>query len=430
MDDRQTPQGSKEPFRLDISFDDDDLSDVHGVLEDIPQPKGEVYFSNPPRVPKAPSPPPAKAKKKARKGGGLNSVTILVILGLSISAVLSWLGVSTLRDIFALGKDPKDIREITVYIPPDATTSQVIDILADNDLINRRALCKFYSKFTFDLMNKNKKQPVQPTYVTKEYPVNISLGLEEMLDLFKPQANTGDTVRLTFPEGYTVKKTVTKINEFKASSLDQLNRTMAIGTFNYSFLKDLNTEGRYFKYEGYLFPDTYDFYLNDNASSVLTRFFDNFQSKWVNEYDARAKELGMTVDEVVNLASIIQMEADNKAQMKDISGVLHNRLNNPSTFPLLECDSTRDYVFNNIATEMEPGSVAYYNDVYNTYKRPGLPIGPICSPGIDAIEAALYPNTVEYMFFQHDKNGKIYLTKTKAEHNKITTDLVINGLAQ
>ena len=99
-------------------------------------------------------------------------------------------------------------------------------------------------------------------------------------------------------------------------------------------------------YEGYLFPDTYDFYVDADPNYVITKFLDNFNSKWEDEYDKRAAELGLSRDEIITIASIIQKEAANSDQMKVISSVIHNRLNHQADYPTLGCDSTALYISN------------------------------------------------------------------------------------
>ena len=125
--------------------------------------------------------------------------------------------------------------------------------------------------------------------------------------------------------------------------------------------------------------------------------------------------MGMTVDEIVTIASIIQKEAANKDQMKDISSVLHNRLADKMQ---LQCDSTGNYVEKYIKPNVSEGEYLAYRSNYHTRVCPALPVGPICNPGADAIEAALNPSNTSYLYFCHDKNGKIYLAKTYEKHNK------------
>jgi len=437
-----TPEGEgTRPFWLDFRLDDSEAA--RSALDaDMPRPKGEVYFANPTRSFQPPAPAPApepaavsteKGKKKSKGGGLRASASIFALLAVVLLAVtaLSYVGIATLRDIFALGKNSEKIAIVSLSIPDNQTADQLIDLLAANRLLSQKAMCKLYMRFTEYLAEKHADGGyTPPDYIAGEYELDTAMGLEDMLGSFLAKPVSGETASLLFPEGYTVNQIMTKIGDNKVSNVNLLNRSMLATNFDYPFLKGLNTEGRYYKYEGYLFPDTYEFFIDENANSALRKFFDNFQSKWKEEYTTRARELGYSVDEIIILASIIQKEAAGPSQMKDISGVLHNRLNHPSVYPMLECNATRDYVLNNIAPKMDAGAAELYNDSYNTYKCVGLPVGPICNPGISSIEAALNPSAHEYFYFQHDKNGDIYLTETKAEHNKITTQLIIDGLAQ
>ena len=451
MSTNDKPQGKPEeggtrPFWLDFKFDDSEAS--RSALDaDTPRPKGEVYFANNTRTfPLPPLPEPAavpkqgkakETKEKKAKGArprGTGAIIALLAPVLLVTAVLSIVGITTLRDIFALGKssDPGKVNIVSLSVSENMTTDEAIDLLADEKLIKQRAMCKLYMRFTEKLQSDDDddEEPVLPGYIAGEYELMSSMGLEEMLGAFLPKPSSGETINLLFPEGYSVKQIINKIGENKVSNINLLRRSMLATTFDYPFLRDLAKDGRYHKYEGYLFPDTYEFYIDENPNSVLRRFFDNFQAKWKEEYTTKATELGYTVDQIVILASIIQKEAAGPGQMKDISGVLHNRLNHPSVYPMLECNATLDYAMNNIANEMDPGAAAHYNDAYNTYRCVGLPVGPICSPSVSAIEAALYPAAHDYYYFQHDKNGDIYLNKTKQEHWDRTFLLVRDDLAQ
>ena len=439
--------GGTKPFWLDMSFDDSEAA--RSALDaDVPRPKGEVYFANPTRAFQPPVPAqksvPAgksakgnaakdeKAKGKKRSGGGAVMFVLLAAV-LLVTAVLSYVGISTLRDIFALGKsaDDRNFAMVSLSIPAEQTTDQLIDLLAQNKLLSQKFLCKLYMQFAWYIQTNNlEEEPDPPAYIAGEYELDTTMGLEEMLGEFLAKPSSGETANLLFPEGYTVKQIMEKIGDNRVSNVNLLKRSMLATAFDYPFLQGLNTEGRYYKYEGYLFPDTYEFFIDENANSALRRFFNNFQDRWKEEYTTRAKELGYSIDQIIVLASIIQAEAADSSQMKDVSGVLHNRMNHPSVYPMLECDSTRDYVLNNIATEMDAGAAEMYDAAYNTYRCSGLPVGPICNPGTNAIEAALNPAQNEYYFFQHDKNGEIYLNETRTQHRDTTIQLVRDGLAQ
>ena len=134
--------------------------------------------------------------------------------------------------------------------------------------------------------------------------------------------------------------------------------------------------------------------------------------------------MGYTVDEVITMASIIQGEAASKEQMAGIAGVLYNRLDSPSKFSILECDSTQNYLKNTVkptltsSTEDTQKYIAFRKN-YDTYESEckGLPVGAINNPGNDAISAALNPEDSSYYFFRHDSKGKIYYANTVAEHD-------------
>jgi len=185
----------------------------------------------------------------------------------------------------------------------------------------------------------------------------------------------------------------------------------------YTFIKnEPNKEQRYRSLEGYLYPDTYDFYKGENASSVIRTFLNNFQKKWTDDYQKKADALNMSVDDIIKLASIIEKEAADATQMPLVSSVLHNRLNKPGLYPSLQCDSTADYINDYIAKNVTNATeLAAYTSRYSTYKCEGLPVGAICNPGNDSINAALNPAKTDYYFFAHDTNKKIYLAKNDSE---------------
>ena len=197
--------------------------------------------------------------------------------------------------------------------------------------------------------------------------------------------------------------------------------------FDYSFMKEVGGDPlKFYKMEGYLFPDKYEFYKNDKPENVAKKFFDNFQKK-VSPYFDQMKEKGMTLEETITLASIIQSEAATEAQMPGISSVFHNRLNNPQAYPHLETDPTIKYVEEVIKPNIGTANQAMY-DAYNTKVCIGLPVGPISNPGIKAIEAALNPESTNYYFFVHNvETGECLYASTYAQHQANCRKLGIIG---
>jgi len=227
------------------------------------------------------------------------------------------------------------------------------------------------------------------------------------------------TVRITFPEGYTVLQVAQLLEEKGVcTSIDFLTVAKTLPA-DYSLTAELkNTDNRIFLLEGYIFPDTYDFYVGEGAQNALWRFLKNISSKITQEDKDRAAQLGYTIDEILTLASIIQSEAGTSSEMKTVSSVFHNRLK--SSYKKLESDVTILYIKDKLSTVITDDAQRenYYN-FYSTYTVSGLPIGAICNPGRAAITAALYPDETEYYFFVTDKNtGAYYYAKTFAEHKQ------------
>ena len=176
-----------------------------------------------------------------------------------------------------------------------------------------------------------------------------------------------------------------------------------------------NPEERAFLLEGYIFPDTYEFYRSESAASAIKRFLRNSAAKLNGEIIARCDELGYTLDEILILASIIQEEAGDPAEMGRVSSVLHNRIESRS-FPKLQCDVATFYLRDYVKPYVEEIRYGELVELYNTYNCEGLPAGPITNSGTNAVRAALYPDETDYYFFVTDSEGAYYYAETWAEH--------------
>jgi UPF0755 protein len=206
------------------------------------------------------------------------------------------------------------------------------------------------------------------------------------------------------------------------ATADKFNSAMKYGKYNYDFVKSIkNVNNREFKLEGYLFPDTYEFAMNADEKTIVNVMLENFNNKLTKEQYKRAKELGMSMDEIITLASIIEREANNTKDRRLVSAVFHRRLKSRDLNSLESC-ATIQYIFLNKEGKVHQ-KLTYadtrIDDPYNTYIHPGLPPGPICSPGMDSINAALYPDEdTDYMFFIAGPGGTTKFSKTYAEHKK------------
>lgn len=229
---------------------------------------------------------------------------------------------------------------------------------------------------------------------------------------------TSNVVRVTFPEGSTVSQMAALLEEngvcSAAEFMTEADNPLNIEGFEFSIP---NPQERAFLLEGYLFPDTYEFYRNESAASAIKRFLKNTQSKLTDEVAARCEELGYTVDEILTLASIVQEEAGDPAEMGKVASVIHNRLESKS-YPRLQCDVATFYLRDYVKPYTDEQEYESLVELYNTYNCDGLPAGPITNSGMDAINAALYPEDTDYYFFVTDSDGAYYYAETWSEHVK------------
>lgn len=239
--------------------------------------------------------------------------------------------------------------------------------------------------------------------------------LSSLKNIIKNQIyNNDDVATVTFPEGYTATQIAKKLEENKICNAKEfLERVQNPSDELLNNLEITNKDERVFTLEGYLFPDTYEFYINESVDSVIGRFTDNYFAKITDADRKRAAELGYTMDEIMTIASIIQAEAGNSENYK-VSSVIHNRL---ETGTPIECDVTINYLETYCDPFLENGITDDHRNNYNTYKCPALPKGPICSPGYDSIKAALYPVETDFLFFVTDQDlTTYYYAATWDEH--------------
>lgn len=359
----------------------------------------------------------SKSVKTAIKSKSVKSTYIFFIVVIVVSMVLSIYAILCLNDIFGITKSKATV---TVRFDHQITSnSDAIDLLAENDLITCKGFCKFFSTVVGKVI---KGSPLDPPYEAGVYYLNGKMGLEDMLVMMKGEPEHDETVRLTFPEGYTTADIIDRLVANEVCDRTALLTVIESAEFSYSLVSDLKPNEKVpYRLEGYLFPDTYDFYIGQSASSVLSTFLETTEKRIPAEYRERAKELGFTMHEIIIIASIVQAEAGNDEQMKTIASVIENRLKDKTNYPSLGCQSTSDYINNKVTPSLSSTSShtsEYYLKYYSTNNNStvvGLPEGPICNPGKAAIEAALYPEDTDYYFFFHDTNRKLYAAKTYSE---------------
>lgn len=351
-------------------------------------------------------------------------VVFLLSLGICLGGLIAAANIA-FEKLFA-PVDVDDATPIVVTIPSNSGASRIANILytaggtdAEGNqlpgLIASKTVFKIYADFT----GKTSKLKAG-TYVLSR---NMDIG--QILDIICKGNPPRTTMRLTISEGTTVEGIAEKLVALGVlSDPEEFLALCKTGeAFDYSFLSAIEQnpdEARRYLLEGYLFPDTYEIYTDESAKSIITRLLLRFRNVFSDEYAARAQELGMTMDEVVTLASLIEKEAKVESDFAKVSAVFHNRLNAGMR---LQSDAPLKYIFNTTGTLTYTEEQMRDPSRYNTHVYEGLPLGPICNPGERAIRAALYPNedyvSEGFLYFclMDATTGENAYAKTLEEHN-------------
>lgn len=238
------------------------------------------------------------------------------------------------------------------------------------------------------------------------YRVPSGLTQYQLVEWFK--AGHVETSKVTIPEGLTIRATIPILSHGIPTDSSELSQLLADSAFLASF--GIGAPG----FEGYLFPETYTFFAEEEPRLVIGEMVDMFKSVCDDECRRRAEELGLTLNELVTLASLIEAEGTVGDEYKLISSVFHNRM---KMGIMLQCDPTVIYALGGLDRPLLKQDLEFESP-YNTYLHYGLPPGPICSPGRLALEAALYPEQTELLYFVADGNGGHIFSETLDEHNR------------
>lgn len=364
----------------------------------------QVSTNLPKQKPPKRNKPPSGGKSQMFRSLILVLATVLGCVFIAIFALQS------ASDFFGLNQTNK---EYEVVIPENANLSDITDILYEKGIIDKKIT------FNFIAGTKTKDTELKPgTYV-----FNSNMSYDQLISMMKTGDVTSQTVTLRFLEGTTADEIAAELEKNHVCNAEDFLEYLQNEEFiNYEFYNQLpkDKELRYLKLEGYLFPDTYEFYVNERIPSVVDKFFSNFERSINKDMEARMKTIKMDLDEVMTLASIIQREAGDPTEMRRVSSVFHNRLDNAANFPKLQSDVTLFYVEDHIKNQNRSYTISSTQEVYdayNTYAGDGLPAGPICNPGLEAIMAALYPASTNFYYFVTDVEGEYYYAASLNEHN-------------
>lgn len=371
----------------------------------------------------------AKVKSKSGKsdnakssdndiGGGLvvslvRAVVYIVFISV-VSAILSVFIINVGNDVFAFVKDD-EIIDIT--IPENATRGDIAEILYENGVIKYKGIFELYGSF----------KHIEEDFVAGDYTVTPMMNYKSLYYEFKEKPVSG-TSRITIPEGFSTDEIIDFMLSYGiGGTKEDYIRAINEDEYDYWFVKELDESGvmasgdRFYRLDGYLFPDTYEFYNASSAHTVINKFLQRFDEIYTEVFKQRATELGLTTDQAVILASIIEKEAGHSSDFRNVSSVFHNRLSNPGTYPRLESDATVVYAIQHITGE-RPNNVNHetisYESPYNTYLHDSFPPGAIANPGLNALKYAVYPADTNYYYFVSSSSGMTLFASSKWEHDR------------
>ena len=364
-----------------------------------------------------------KALKAKNKYNRRTFRFIWIVSVLIVGAMAAVYMITGMNDLLAVNRT--DSSTVKIEIPENPTVDDVTKVLVDNKVIGEPSYFKLFVNVT-----KSADDFTQGTY-----EIRRNMDYEAIINFLSSSNNRTDTVSVTITEGESVLEIANTLE--KNGALGDRDEFLSLCNSekfdsDFDFIKaETNADKRYYKLEGYLYPDTYEFYRNENAESVIYKFLNNYETK-INEkqtvdgYSKKTTVLKMveesdtkySLDQVMTIASIIQAEAADKEDMYYISSILHNRLTADSSLGVssLGLDSTKFYPYRSLE-DVPENDRSTYKSRYDTYDRKGLPYGPICNPGMDAIIAALNPNSSDYYFFCHDSKGQAYYASTLEQQN-------------
>ena len=362
---------------------------------DALQPDFEIDFDFDSVCRDVPTGSPIRIRRDKRTGiaGGFLYAVFILSIGIILGST-AWMWAADV-----LGFD-EEAELISVTVPPEFDLEDIVELLFDAGLVRYRFLFRLYARHS-DAVYK-----ISPgsyllcrsfDYRALVYGMTRRIGIRQERDV-------------TIPEGFNLSQIFSRLDYHGITDADDLWYAATYHDFNFPFL-DSSTLGDRHRLEGFLFPDTYSFFIESTPVEAISRMLRQFNRVFDEDMVDRAEEMGFTVHEIVIIASMIEREAGDDEERPRISAVIHNRLNYWE-HPILQIDATLFYATFAFGI---PFSLDM-DTPFNTYTHPGLPPGAIANPGIESIRAALFPASTDEFFYALNLYGTHNFFATYAEH--------------
>jgi UPF0755 protein len=358
-------------------------------------------------------------KKKFYNFFGIPHIAATVIWALLILFIGITLGRTVWLcavDLLALGKTGQ---EVTITIDEDDTLSDIAEKLEATGMIRYAPLFELFAKIT------GKGDGIHSGPIT--FSDTTIYDYNALIYAMSYENDPTGTVKVTIPEGYTCAQIFALLEEKGVCSVSELEDYAANGELDDYWFLEGTQRGHKYCLEGFLFPDTYEFYLGDDPENAIEKLLDGFDYRFSDRLKEKFEnlkknlKLNLTFREMIIMASMVQKEKATDPEGYTIASVFYNRLTHAGSYPFLNCDSTILYAVEafNLVTDAEINA-----SLYNTYTQKGLPAGPICNPGLSSLDAALEPESTKYYYFVLNKETHRHVfAKTYDEHQKNLREL-------
>jgi len=386
---QQEKENKKAANELDTGSPDFNIKfDFEGAYRDVPEDK------------------PFRLRREKRTGlvGGLLLALFIICVSL-VLATVAWMATT---DILGFGSSDE---LVNVQVPVGFTLDGVTDMLYEAGLIRNKALFTMYAEYS-NAMDK---------ITAGSYVLNMNYDYRALIQGMTARAGVRVETTVTIPEGLTLAQIFALLDAEGVCPAVDLWEAATNHDFDFHFL-DSSTLGDRLRLEGFLFPDTYNFFMDSTPVSAILRMLREFNRRFTEEYVDRAEELGYSVRDIINIASIIEREAGDDEERPRIASVIYNRLNSAS-FPFLQIDATIHYA---IAGTTIPFSIRLESP-FNSYTHEGLPPGPIANPGMPSIRAALFPDTTNFYFYALNRQGTHNFFTNFSDHDSFVQSSAYGG---
>lgn len=379
--------------------------------------------------PKAPR-PARKGRPKKRRGEGFYGIPnifvtliwigLVIIIGVTLGRMM-WI---TAAEVLAFGREDKTVT-ITIYEKDDIDT--ITKKLYDAELIRYPKLFKLYADLAVD------EGEIHPGI----WDLNTLYDYHALVKSMAP-SSTRAVVKVMIPEGYSCRQIFNLLEANKVCTVQDMEKYAVEGVLPEYWFLDSNMPRHKYCLEGFLFPDTYEFYQNEKPENVVAKMLSNFDNRFdetlqlevfnmrdrivtamknSGKSESYIKEHSIGIREIVTIASMIEKETATPTESFTISSVIYNRLfywgNTPA---YLNIDAAIVYALDGKTTLTAED--LQVDSPYNTYKHTGLTPGPISNPGLNSLKAALYPNNTNYYYYVLDPaTGEHHFSRTLEEHN-------------